>query len=271
MWDLDDRPPVPDEPLEVAPGVFLLLAPNANDWTFEGTNTWLVVGSDGAALIDPGPDDPGHLDGIDSLVRDCGVRITDVLLTHHHGDHSQAAGEVAQRWRATINPRVQRGLITDRTSFQLGGRTSLRAFRTPGHTADGVSFALPHDRLMLTGDTVLARLNPFISHPDGTVADILASMGRLAALVDDDWTLLPGHGPSVRTPRSYLQRRLADRRRRIEQVADLLHSGIPRDGLADVVYARLSGTRLNAARASVDAILHYLDSRTLSGERGGIL
>jgi len=260
MWETDEQPPAPGEPIGVAPGVVGLLAPNANEWTFEGTNSYLVAGSRGAVIVDPGPDDEAHLDRIDQLLRAAGVRVTDVLLTHHHGDHAHAARAAATRWGAVVRPRVHAGVIADGTTLDLGG-VEVRAVRTPGHTADGVSFVVPQHRLVLAGDTVLARVNPYIHHPDGTVDDMLRSMRRLAGLVDDDWALLPGHGPLVRTPRTFLDRRVADRHRRIEQVAALLRDGVPREGVAEVVYSRATGGRLRAARASVDAILHYLDSR----------
>jgi glyoxylase-like metal-dependent hydrolase (beta-lactamase superfamily II) len=261
VWDVDTTPPAPGEPLEVSPGVFLLLAPNANSWTFEGTNTWVIAGGGRAVVVDPGPADEQHLDRIDDLVRSTGSRVREVLLTHHHGDHAAAATGVAARWDAGIRPRVQAGVIPEGTTLHLG-RLQVQAYRTPGHTADGVSFALASRRLVLTGDTVLARVNPFISHPDGTVADMLASMRRIADLVDDDWALLPGHGPAVRTPRHYLGRRIIDRRRRIDQVADLLRDGVDRGEVASVVYAKVDPARLPAARASVEAILHYLDATT---------
>ncbi|GGR63009.1 glyoxylase-like metal-dependent hydrolase (beta-lactamase superfamily II) [Nocardioides luteus] len=261
MWDVGGAPPRPGEPVEVTAGVHLLLAPNANHWTYEGTNTWILVGEGRAVVIDPGPTDPGHLDRIDEVVRSAGARVETVLLSHHHGDHSQAAGAVAERWRAPIRPRVQKGLIPDGTRFDLGRRTEIRTLTTPGHTSDGVSFALGGRRVMLTGDTVLARFNPYISHPDGTIADMLGSMARIADLVDDDWTLLPGHGPAVREPTTYLHARIADRRRRIDQVAGLLADGVAREHVTDHVYAKVDDQRLPAARASVEAILHFLDTR----------
>lgn len=265
MWDVGEAPPRPEEPVEVTPGVHLLLAPNANHWTYEGTNTWIVAGNGRAVVIDPGPTDPGHLDRIDEVVRAAGARVDTVLLSHHHGDHSEAAHAVAERWRATIRPRVQQGVIPDGTRFDLGRRTEIRTLTTPGHTADGVSFTLGDRRVMLTGDTVLARFNPFISHPDGTIGDMLASMARIAALVDDDWILLPGHGPVVREPTTYLHARIADRRRRIDQVAGLLADGVPRDRVTDHVYAKVGDERRPAAQASVEAILHYLDTRRPDG------
>ncbi len=258
MWDVEGAAPRPGEPLEVAPGVHLLLAPNANEWTFEGTNTWVLSGSGDAIVVDPGPDDPEHLDAIDEVVKSTGSRLREVVLTHHHGDHSQAAVPLAARWSAPVRPRVQRGVIAEGTRFDLGS-TEAWAVRTPGHTADGVSLVLPEQRLVLTGDTVLARVNPFISHPDGTIADILASMQRLAAIADDDWVFLPGHGPMVREPRTYLQDRTNDRLRRVDQVAE--HAGMGRGPaeIARALHPHLNPLRLRAAQASVEAILHYLD------------
>ena len=116
---------------------------------------------------------------------------------------------------------------------------------------------------------MLARVNPFISHPDGTVADMLGSLDRLAEVTDDGWILLPGHGPCVREPRTYIRRRIADRHRRIDQVAGLIDSGVPRDELTDLLHPDLGEGRRRAASASVEAILHYLDSRVRPGERGG--
>lgn len=262
MWHLDDAPPAVGEPREVAPGVIGLLAPNANPWTYEGTNTWVVIAGDDAVVIDPGPEEEPHLDAIDRVVTEAGARVREVVLTHHHGDHSHGATQLAQRWRAPIRPRVQRGLLTDGSLVRVGRRSALRVLRTPGHTADGVSFLVEGQSLLLTGDTVLARFNPFISHPDGTIADMLASMRRLAGVVGDDWMLLPGHGPLVDTPRSYLLDRTADRHRRIRQVAEVLADGVPPDQVADVVYAKVDGIRMRAARASVEAIVHYLDTRS---------
>ncbi|WP_375001521.1 MBL fold metallo-hydrolase [Aeromicrobium sp. CTD01-1L150] len=258
MWDVDTAPPVPGEPLEVAPGVHLVLAPNANAWTFEGTNTWILTSAGEAVVVDPGPDDPAHLDAIDAVVTGAGARVREVLLTHHHGDHSQAAAPLAARWKAPIRPRVQRGILAEGTRFDVG---SLEAWsmRTPGHTSDGISLVLPRERLVLTGDTVIARVNSFIGHPDGTLSDMLGSMRRLAQVADDDWAFLPGHGPVVREPRRYVADRTSDRMRRVEQVAAHAVDGRSPEEIARTLHPRLDEHRLRAAQASVEAILHYLD------------
>lgn len=263
MWDVDGTPPVPGEPLEVAPGVHLVLAPNANSWTFEGTNTWVLTGGGDAVVVDPGPDDPEHLDAIDAVVRAAGARVRTVLLTHHHGDHALAARPLAERWRSAIMPRVQQGVVPEGTRVDVGDLEA-RSIRTPGHTSDGISLVLPGQRLVLTGDTVIARVNSFIGHPDGTLGDMLASMRRLASVVDDDWTFLPGHGPLVREPRSYVTARAADRLRRVDQVAAHVGRGRSSEEIARALHPHLEHTRLRAAQASVEAILHYLDADHLS-------
>jgi len=258
MWDSEGgSAPKPGDPVEVAPGVHLVLAPNANAWTFEGTNTWILTGAGDAVVVDPGPDDPAHLDAIDAVIRDAGARVRDVVLTHHHGDHSQGAWPLAERWKSPISPRVQRGVVGEGTRFDAG---SLRTWtvRTPGHTSDGISLVLPDKRLVLTGDTVIARVNSFIGHPDGTLDDMLDSMQRLARIVDDDWVFLPGHGPAVREPRRYLAARTSDRMRRVEQVAAQAVDGGSSEDIARALHPHLEPTRLRAAQASIEAILHYL-------------
>jgi len=73
------------EPRELAPGVVRIVANNPNHFTFKGTNTYLV-GTRSLALIDPGPDDPAHLEAV---LRTVGPRrISHVVITHTHRDHT---------------------------------------------------------------------------------------------------------------------------------------------------------------------------------------
>ena len=65
------------------------------------------------------------------------------------------------------------------------GGLELRVVSTPGHTADSLSFHLPADRAVLTGDTVLGRGTTMVAHPDGRLGDYLDSLRRLQALTVD--------------------------------------------------------------------------------------
>ncbi len=60
----------------------------------------------------------------------------------------------------------------------------VRVVATPGHTADSLSFLLPAERRVLTGDTVLGRGTTVVAHPDGQLGAYLDSLDRLRALAD---------------------------------------------------------------------------------------
>src|SRR5204863_8198647 len=70
--------------------VFRVLAPNPGPFTLEGTNTW-VVGRGPAAVIDPGPDEPGH---VRAVARAAGA-VGAILVTHGHPEHGPGAAQLA--------------------------------------------------------------------------------------------------------------------------------------------------------------------------------
>src|SRR6516162_6491877 len=72
----------------VAPGVRRIVARNPSPFTFRGTGTY-VIGSGEVAVIDPGPDLAEHVDAL--LARLSSERVTHILVTHTHRDHSPAA------------------------------------------------------------------------------------------------------------------------------------------------------------------------------------
>jgi glyoxylase-like metal-dependent hydrolase (beta-lactamase superfamily II) len=84
---------------QVAPGIRRLLAPNPSHFTFTGTQTY-VVGERDVAVIDPGPDDPAHVAAlVDALGKE---RVTAILVTHTHRDHSPASRPLADATGAPI-------------------------------------------------------------------------------------------------------------------------------------------------------------------------
>jgi glyoxylase-like metal-dependent hydrolase (beta-lactamase superfamily II) len=139
---------------------------------------------------------------------------------------------------------------------------------TPGHTADSLSFVLPGltgdsaPAAVLTGDTILGRGSTVVAHPDGVLADYLASLRRLTTL--QGVAVLPGHGPELADAGTAAQAYLAHREQRLNQVRQALADGGPELAPGDVVrrvYADVDPALWPAAELSVRAQLAYLRSQ----------
>ncbi len=246
-----------------------VLAPNPSLMTLDGTNTWLIAepGSATAVVVDPGPDDEGHLRRVHALAADADQQVSRILLTHGHRDHSAGARRLAELTGAPVlalDP-AQRlgaeGLGSGDVVTAAG--CEIRVIATPGHTADSVSLLLPADRAVLTGDTVLGRGTTMISR-DGSLGDYLASLDRLRALADSAALIavLPGHGPIVADPAARLDFYIAHRAERLAEVEAAIAAGdrTPADIVARV-YAAVDRGLWPFAEWSVRAQLAYLAER----------
>lgn len=248
-----------------------VLAPNPNIMTLDGTNTWVLrePGSDRSVVVDPGPEIVEHLDRVEEYAG----RVDVVLLTHHHADHSEAARTFARRMHCgvrALDPEYRLGSegLGDGDVVEVGG-LEVRVVGTPGHTADSLSFLLPAERAVLTGDTVLGRGTTVVAHPDGRLGAYLGSLHRLHALaeaheVEQIW---PGHGPVIDHALPALDYYLAHRQERLEQVREALRtlSADPETAEPDLaravverVYADVDPVLWGAAELSVRAQIAYL-------------
>lgn len=152
--------------------------------TLAGTNTYLY-GSDPCTVIDPGPDDAGHLDAVRAAAEERGG-IGLVLLTHSHGDHAAGADGLGVKAMLPVG------------GEEYGG---LRAIATPGHAADHVCF-LTGDGVCFSGDLVLGEGSTFVP-PDG--GSLAAYMESLRLLQSEPIELIcPGHGSWVTDPAAKL-------------------------------------------------------------------
>jgi glyoxylase-like metal-dependent hydrolase (beta-lactamase superfamily II) len=132
---------------------------------------------------------------------------------------------------------------------------------TPGHTSDSLSFVLPAEQAVLTGDTVLGRGTSVVAHPDGALGPYLDSLHRLRDLAErhEIETVLPGHGPVLGDALAILDGYLAHRADRLDQVREALAAGAT-DAAAVVrrVYAEVDERLWPAAELSVRAQFDYL-------------
>lgn len=246
---------------------YCVLAPNPSPMTLDGTNTWIVAepDSDLAVVIDPGPLDEGHLRRVVTTVEESGRRVALTLLTHGHPDHADGAARFAELTRTPVralDPALRLGDegLGDGDVVTAGG-LELRVVPTPGHTADSLSFHLPADGAVLTGDTVLGRGTTVVAHPDGRLGDYLDSLRRLRSLTVDDGVgqILPGHGPVLNDAQGAIDFYLAHRANRLAQVESAVEARhrTPSEVVAHV-YADVDRTLWPAAELSVRAQLDYL-------------
>lgn len=264
--DPAQAPLVAGEVTVLSPRVRRILAPNPSVMTGPGTNTYLVGAVDGdgpIAVIDPGPDDPAHLDAITAAG---GRRIRWILVTHTHHDHWPGAAPLAARTGAEVIALEARdGLEIDRPIID-GGRIvgddfTLRALHTPGHASNHLCFLLEQERLLFTGDQVMHGSTVVIWPPEGDVRTYLLSLHRLLGHEPPLRALAPAHGHLFPDPAPAIQAIVDHRAGREAKVADALHAAgraVTVDELLPSVYADVEPRRLPIARGSLWAHLRKL-------------
>jgi glyoxylase-like metal-dependent hydrolase (beta-lactamase superfamily II) len=238
-----------------------VLAPNPSPMTLDGTNTWVLrePGAERSIVIDPGPEHDGHLRRVASYAG----RVAVVLLTHGHPDHAEGArrfaalaGGVPVRALDPAHRLGEEGLA-EGDVVALDG-LELRVMQTPGHTPDSLTFWLPADGAMLTGDTVLGRGTTVVHR----LGDYLASLDRLRAMAEGTQVILPGHGGRLDDPVGALDYYIGHRRERLQQVEDALAAGArTAREVVERVYADVDRALWPVAEASVRAQLEYLTER----------
>ncbi len=190
-----------------------------------------------------------------------------MLLTHGHADHSAGAasfaalaGGVPVRALDPAHRLGDEGLAGGDAVVVAGLR--LEVVATPGHTSDSLSFLLPQDGAVLTGDTVLGRGTTVVAHPDGVLGDYLESLRELATRLSSRSVVLPGHGPALPDAAAVVERYLAHRQARLRQVAEAVAGGVttPADVVA-LVYADVDRALWPAAELSVRGQLDCLGQR----------
>lgn len=251
--------PVPDYgvPLPVAPGVTRIVAPNPGVMSYHGTNTYLLDAGDSITVIDPGPDDGGHLAAILAAAP---RRIGRILVSHSHQDHlgataalRAATGAPVHAFHAPSEP----GFHPDAGLRDGDVVAGLVALHTPGHAADHLCFAAPGG-ILYSADHVMGWSSSVVSPPLGDMAAYVDSLRRLIAR--DDRLYLPGHGPPILQPRAHVQALLDHRLAREREIEAALRLGPARPAdLAERLYAKQDETLRRAAARNVLAHLIKLE------------
>ena len=248
------------------PRATCLLAPNPSPMTLDGTNTWLIAepGTSSVVVVDPGPDDEGHLRRVHAAAVAGDRQVAKILLTHGHPDHSAGAARFAGLAGAPVqaaDPAQRLGPegLTDGDVVTAAG-CELRVVATPGHSGDSVCLLLPADSALLTGDTVLGRGTTVIAG-DGNLGDYLRTLRLLRDLAEARGVglLLPGHGPMLTDPLGTLDYYLSHRAERLDQVRSALAAGAKTPAeIVAMINTDVDQSVWPAAEWSVRAQLDYL-------------
>jgi glyoxylase-like metal-dependent hydrolase (beta-lactamase superfamily II) len=270
-------------PVEVAPRIVRVTAPNAGPFTFTGTNSFLV-GDKSVAVVDPGPSDEDHLRAL--LAAIAGRPIDAIVLTHTHKDHSALAARLksetgAPLWfggahRPSRPPRpLERdwvrgdsdyGLTPDRTladgeNFAIGGVPTV-AIATPGHCSNHLCFGFPGTPWMLSGDHAMGWNSTMIAVPDGSMADYFASLDKVIALPYRHY--LPAHGGPIMDGPGYATALKQHRQLRNGEIVQAIGAGARSVGdLQRAIYPKLALPLVPAAQMTIRAHVEYLADRGL--------
>ena len=263
---------VPGELVQISPLVRRVLCDNPSVFTGPGTNTYLVGGPDNGdlAVIDPGPEDNGHLDRIAEVGAG---RIRWILVTHTHSDHSPGAAGLKERTGAElIGFDARDDFEPDRRAgegFVLGGSGfDLRALHTPGHASNHLCYLLDDDQLLFSGDHLMNGSTVVIAPPDGDMSAYLAALRRLSGMPIS--VIAPGHGERIDDPRAKIDEYVTHRLAREEAVASALATAerATVDQLVEAVYVDVAPAMHPIARFSLWAHLRKLaaDGRAVSAD-----
>jgi glyoxylase-like metal-dependent hydrolase (beta-lactamase superfamily II)/8-oxo-dGTP pyrophosphatase MutT (NUDIX family) len=191
-----------EQPVPLLKNLRRLTAPNPGVMTGPGTNSYIVGdAASGYIVIDPGPDEPAH---IQRLRQACGGDVRMIVCTHSHHDHSPGAKPLQALCSATRPPilglaslptaRAASAFAPDRALADgevlvLHGQDadgnaithSLKVMHTPGHAANHLCLVLLEDGLLFSGDHILNGSTTVVDPPDGDMTAYLDSLDALAA------------------------------------------------------------------------------------------
>ncbi|KGJ14567.1 MBL fold metallo-hydrolase [Paracoccus sanguinis] len=272
--------------------VRVIRADNPSPLTGPGTNSFLI-GTEEVAVIDPGPDDPAH---VAAILEAAEGRISHILVTHPHLDHSAAVPRLAAATGAPVmafgtaeagrSPPMQRLAEAGAVGGGEGADAAFRpdvtladgdvlcgagwevtAIHTPGHMGGHLSFRLGD--AVLCGDLVMGWATTLISPPDGDLVDYLRSLEHLALLAPR--VLYPAHGDPVTDPLPRLAELAAHRRTRTAQILAALDAAPgTAEALAARIYTEIPAALLPAATRNVLAHLVALSDLGAVAPEGGL-
>jgi len=261
---------------QVAPGLRRIVCHNPGPFTFKGTNLY-VIGEGKVAIADPGPDSASQLDVLLKALG--GERITRILVTHCHADHSGAVAALCKRTGAITcgMPRrptdpgadakgpsghsfivpVDFDMPLEHGSVLSGPSFEIEAVHTPGHAPDHLCFHIRADNILLSGDHAMGWNTSVIAPPEGHMGSYMRSLELL--MERRETVYFPGHGGPVRDPQRYVKALILHRRWRENEIVECLRSGaVTIASMVPRIYAGIDPSLKGAAALAVLAQLEFM-------------
>jgi glyoxylase-like metal-dependent hydrolase (beta-lactamase superfamily II) len=273
----------------VAPGLRRIVCRNPSAFTFKGTNLY-VLGEGRVAVIDPGPASDDQLDVLESALK--GEKVTHIILTHCHSDHSGAVAELQHRTGATTcgmprdaqarraegqSPSGREFIVPVEFDVPLadgstiaGDGWTLEAIHTPGHAPDHLCFFMSEQNILLSGDHVMGWNTSVVAPPEGHMGSYMRGLERL--LARSETTYFPGHGGPILEPQRFVKALIFHRRWRESEILECLRQGVTaiRD-MVPRIYPGIEPALSGAAALSVFAQLeHMVEKKVAAVANGGV-
>ena len=224
---------------QLTPLVRRVIANNPGGFTFTGTGTY-IIGNKNIAVIDPGPIDNDHYNAIMKATSE--QKITHILLTHNHNDHSPLAKKLKSETDAKIYYKNLSNIELAQDDFEEGydrniegdielkdgdkietDEWSIEAIHTPGHTSNHICYALLDENILFSGDHVMGWSTTVIVPPDGNMDDYIISLEKLLSRREEKF--FPTHGPVIDEPKKLVSYYISHRLNREKQIIDAIKKG----------------------------------------------
>lgn len=260
---------------KVLPGIRRIVAPNPSPYTLHGTGTY-IVGKNKLAIVDPGPNIPSHIEAIINQTKN--EKITHIIVTHTHSDHSPAARPLSEITGAVVmgyGPHGSSGgeegadlnfmpdhFLKDKEIIK-GDNWSIECIHTPGHTSNHICYGVIGTNAVFTGDHIMGWSTTLVSPPDGNMKDYYCSLEKM--LLREDKYYIPAHGNIIQNPKRFVKALIGHRRMRERQIIKYLNYNNPLyiPDLVKNMYPNLDSRLIKAAGRSVLAHLLHMEEMKL--------
>ena len=182
------------------------------------TNVYLGINTQTqeAFLVDPA-DMPEQIEG---WIRQAGVTLKAILLTHGHFDHIGAVNVLRKNLQVPVYAMQAEKSVLDDAMLNLSGGHGqgftvkgdrflsdmdsisvagfdMTVYHTPGHTRGGACYYIPEEKVLFSGDTIFCECVGRSDLPTGNHAELVRSARRMLDALPEDVLIFPGHEEST--------------------------------------------------------------------------